>query len=84
MATLITLEEIRAALRAAGKTQSQLARELAAELGVKEALVQQVLSGRLSGTRGNARRIKVRLGMALDDVSALDVVSAAAKRAVGV
>lgn len=77
MANLITLEEVRQALRAAGKTQADLARELSAELGVAEALVHQVLSGRLSGTRGGARRIKVRLGLARDDMTALDVVAAA-------
>jgi gp16 family phage-associated protein len=80
MANLITLEEVRSALRAAGKTQAELARELSAELGVAEALVHQILSGRLSGTRGAARRIKVRLGLASDDMSALEVVTAAANK----
>lgn len=77
MAKLLTLEEVRAALRAAGKTQAQLAKEVSAELGVNETLVEQVLCGRLSGMRGDARRIKVRLGMAHDDMTALDIIDAA-------
>ncbi len=80
MSKLLTLEEVRTALRASGKTQVQLAKEVSVELGVNETLVQQVLCGRLSGTRGDARRIKVRLGMAHDDMTALDIIDAAKEK----
>lgn len=80
MAKLLTLEEVRTALRAAGKTQAQLAREVSAELGVGKAIVHQVLSGKLSGTKGDARRVKVRLGMAREGMTALDIIDAAQEK----
>lgn len=59
----LTLEEVREALKAAGKPQTQLARELLAKLGVKEHTVHMVLLGRLKGTRGDARKVAVELGL---------------------
>ncbi len=80
MSKLLTLEEIRTALRAAGKTQADLAREISAELGVPVDTVTKFLCGRLSGMRGDARRIRVRLGMAHEDKSALEIIDAAKEK----
>lgn len=80
MSKLLTLEEIRAALRAAGKTQADLAREISAELSVPFETVTAILCGRLSGLRGDARRVRVRLGMAHEDKSALEIIDAAKEK----
>ena len=77
MANILSLEDVRVALRRAGKSQLSLAAELATELGVNEATVIQVLSGRLRGRRGDARKVALRLGLAEEAETALDAIDQA-------
>lgn len=59
MSKSIDREEAKARLSRIGKTQT----ELAHELNVDWSTVQGVLSGRLQGTRGDAHKVAVALGM---------------------
>ena len=54
-----TLKEVRLRLSRIGKSQADIARELAVDLST----VQGVLSGRLRGTRGDAHKVAVALGI---------------------
>lgn len=67
MPQTVTLEQVRAELRRTQKTQSALAREIAKELDVSSEVVRHVLSGRIKGARGDARKIAVRLGLIADE-----------------
>lgn len=53
------LEAIRDALSRIGKSQAEIAREL----GVDHWTVQGVLNGRLKGSRGDAHKVAVALGL---------------------
>lgn len=55
----MTLSEIKACLRAAGKSHADIARELS----VSTAIVQGVLSGRFKGISGEAHKVAVALGL---------------------
>ena len=59
MSKPIDREEAKARLSRIGKTQSDLAREL----DVDWSTVQSVLSGRLKGSRGDAHKVAVALGL---------------------
>lgn len=59
MTTGITREEARARLSRIGKTASDVAREL----GVSKLVVLGVLDGRFKGTRGDAHKVAVTLGL---------------------
>lgn len=52
-------EEVRASLSRIGKTQVDVARELR----VPVAILRGVLDGRLKGTRGDAHKVAVALGL---------------------
>jgi len=53
------IKAIRDALSRIGKSQAEIAREL----GVDWSTVQGVLSGRLKGSRGDAHKVAVALGL---------------------
>ena len=59
MANPISLKAIRDSLSRIGKTQSDIAREL----NVDFSTVQGVMSGRLKGSRGDAHKVAVTLGI---------------------
>ena len=59
MSKPIKLEEARTRLSLIGKSATDLAREL----GVSREIVSAVLSGRLKGTRGDAHKVAVALGL---------------------
>lgn len=59
MAKTVRLEAIRDGLSRIGKTQSDIAREL----NVDFSTVQGVMSGRLKGSRGDAHKVAVALGI---------------------
>lgn len=59
MANNTNLKAIRESLSRIGKTQSDIAREL----NVDFSTVQGVMSGRLKGSRGDAHKVAVTLGI---------------------
>lgn len=59
MSTSITLEEARSRLSRIGKTAVDVAREL----GVSKQVVRGVLDGKFKGTRGDAHKVAVALGL---------------------
>ena len=54
-----SLEAVRGALSRIGRTHTDVAREL----GVSRTIVRGVLYGRLKGTRGDAHKVAVALGL---------------------
>ncbi len=59
MLKIVSLEAIRQGLARIGKSQADIAREL----GVDQSIVQGVLCGRLKGSRGDAHKVAVALGI---------------------
>lgn len=59
MSECVSLEEARARLSRIGKTAGDVAREL----GVSKGVVRGVLEGRFKGTRGDAHKVAVALGL---------------------
>lgn len=55
----VSLEEAKIRLARIGKTAGDVAREL----GVSHAIVRGVLEGRFKGTRGDAHKVAVALGL---------------------
>jgi gp16 family phage-associated protein len=79
MSDCVSLEEAKARLSRIGKTAGDLAREL----GVSNAIVRGVLDGRFKGTRGDAHKVAVALGLkegiiVADGASIADAMKAAA------
>lgn len=73
------LEAARAHLRRIGKTAADVAREL----GVSKVIVRGVLDGRFKGTRGDAHKVAVALGLkdgiiVADDMTIAEAIKAAA------
>ena len=59
MADCVSLEEARGRLSRIGKAAADVAREL----GVSKGTVRGVLEGRFKGTRGDAHKVAVALGL---------------------
>lgn len=59
MEECVSLEEARSRLSLIGKSGTDVAREL----GVSREIVSAVLHGRLKGTRGDAHKVAVALGL---------------------
>lgn len=78
MSESLTLKEARERLMRIGRTASDVAREL----GVSKQVVLGVLDGRFKGTRGDAHKVAVALGLKegiiiADDMPIADAMKAA-------
>ena len=78
MSESLTLKEARERLVRIGRTASDVAREL----GVSKQVVLGVLDGRFKGTRGDAHKVAVALGLKegiiiADDMPIVDAMKAA-------
>lgn len=71
MAATLSIEEAKVRLSRMGKTAADVGREL----GVSKAIVLGVLDGRFKGTRGDAHKVAVALGIKdgviLDDATSI-------------
>lgn len=77
--SVVSLEEARSRLSRIGRSASDVAREL----GVSKTVVLGVLDGRFKGTRGDAHKVAVALGLkdgviVDDDMSIADAIKVAA------
>ena len=77
MANIVSLEEANARLSRIGKTAADVARDL----NVSQHVAAQVLAGKLKGTRGDAHKVAVAVGIKEGIVVSDDMPIAEAMRA---